>query len=385
MWRRLSAESGFWNTICSARMSSVVRPLSVAGELPAVELDRAGRRRHEPEQRSRERGLAAARLADEAERLARPDRGRHADERVHVVALLLEHLAEVVERSNGSAARSTAGQRELGRHLARQRLRLLVEVAAAHVPATEVMHLRHLGPAALVGERAAAGEHAAGQLLPHVRHEAGNRVEPAVILADAAARHAAQQADRVRMARVGEHRRRPPLLDEPPGVEHADAVAHLPDDPEVVADEQHGGAELGLQAGHEVEHLGLDGRVEAGRRLVEDQQGRVGGERHRDHDALLHAARELMRIAAHHRVGVGDLDRASASRARSVASLRAAAPEDLGHLLADPDRGVEGGAGVLVDHRDRSSAAPSARSRQSPCVSAVDPDRPPETRPLRGR
>ena len=53
-----------------------------------------------------------------------------------------------------------------------------------------------------------------------------------------------------------------------------------------------------LQSGDEIEHLGLDGGVEAGRGLVEDQQGRIGRERHRDHDALLHAAGELVRVAA---------------------------------------------------------------------------------------
>ena len=57
----------------------------------------------------------------------------------------------------------------------------------------------------------------------------------------------------------------------------------------------------------EVEHLGLDGRVEAGRRLVEDQERRVLGERHRDDDALLHAAGELVRDSGHHRSRIGDL------------------------------------------------------------------------------
>ena len=59
--------------------------------------------------------------------------------------------------------------------------------------------------------------------------------------------------------------------------------------------------------GDEVEHLGLDRRVEPGRRLVEDEQRRVLRERHRDHDALLHASGELMRVALEHGVGVGDL------------------------------------------------------------------------------
>ena len=66
--------------------------------------------------------------------------------------------------------------------------------------------------------------------------------------------------------------------------------------------------ELRLEVRDEVEHLGLDRRVEARRRLVEDQQLRVLGERHRDHDALLHPAGELMRVAAHHRARIRDLN-----------------------------------------------------------------------------
>ena len=118
---------------------------------------------------------------------------------------------------------------------------------------------------------------------------------------------AAQQADRVRVARVAQHRFGIALLDQPTGVQHADAIAHLADDPEVVADEQHRGAELRLQAGDEVEHLRLDGRIEPGRRLVEDQERRLGCEGHRDHHALLHATGELVRVPRHHRARVGDL------------------------------------------------------------------------------
>ena len=46
----------------------------------------------------------------------------------------------------------------------------------------------------------------------------------------------------------------------------------------------------------QVEHLGLDRRVEAGRRLVQHQQVGVGGERHREHHPLLLAAGQLVRV-----------------------------------------------------------------------------------------
>ena len=95
------------------------------------------------------------------------------------------------------------------------------------------------------------------------------------------------------------------LLDHLAGVHHADPVAHRADHPEVVGDEQDRGVGVRSQGTHEVEHLGLDGGVEAGGRLVEHEQLRVAGERHGDHDPLLHPARELVRIALHdpHRVG----------------------------------------------------------------------------------
>ena len=50
-----------------------------------------------------------------------------------VVALLLEHLAEVVEAQEWVGGAIDRGQRDVRRHLAGQRLRPLMEVAAAHV------------------------------------------------------------------------------------------------------------------------------------------------------------------------------------------------------------------------------------------------------------
>ena len=94
-----------------------------------------------------------------------------------------------------------------------------------------------------------------------------------------------------------------------------------------------------------------------GRRLVEDQQRRIRRERHRDHDALLHAAGELMRVALQHRVGVGDLHLAKRASERSRASARLAprSGEDLGDLAADAERRVQRAC--------RGSGRPSRRRR----------------------
>ncbi len=155
------------------------------------------------------------------------------------------------------------------------------------------------------------------------------------------------------MPRLVQHLLDGSLLDEPARVEDADLLAHLRDHPEVVADEQHRGVELGLQAGDEVEHLRFDGRVESGRRLVEDQQRRVLRERHRDHDALLHPAGQLMRIAVHDGARIGDLHlrERTEREIRRFVVLDAAYREHFGDLLPHADRRVERRAGILVHHR----------------------------------
>jgi len=174
------------------------------------------------------------------------------------------------------------------------------------------------------------------------------------------ARDAAKEADGVRMPRVAENGSNRPLLDEPSRVEDADASAHLRDDSEVVADEEDCGVELSLQLRDEVEHLGLDRRVETRGRLVEDEECRVLRQRHRDHDALLHSARELVRVTGHDGPRIGDLHvreclpRALVRLARRHTEHR----ERLGDLPPDAERRVQGGAGVLVDHRHRLAAEP---------------------------
>ena len=78
---------------------------------------------------------------------------------------------------------------------------------------------------------------------------------------------------------------------------------------------------LGLDSLDQLEDLGLDRHVEGGRRLVGDEQLGIAGERHRDHHALAHAARQLVRVLLDPPLGGRDADQRSASIARSQASL----------------------------------------------------------------
>ena len=76
-------------------------------------------------------------------------------------------------------------------------------------------------------------------------------------------------------------------------VEDGDPVGQVADDAEVVGDEEVGDALLFLEVDEEVEDRRLHGDVEGRGRLVADDNARLAGERARDGDPLLEAAREL--------------------------------------------------------------------------------------------
>ena len=75
-------------------------------------------------------------------------------------------------------------------------------------------------------------------------------------------------------------------------------MGDVPDDAEIVRDEQVGEPHLALQVGEEVEHLRLDRDVEGRDRLVGDDQLRLEHQRAGDGDALALAAGEHVRVAA---------------------------------------------------------------------------------------
>ena len=226
-------------------------------------------------------------------------------------------------------------------------------VAAAPATAADVDDRRHDRPAQVGRELAAVDEDAGRQRRPDLGQVARDRRERALRLAHAVARERAQESERVRVLRALEDGRRVALLDDLAGVHHPDAIAQRPDDAEVVRDEQDGGVGLGLERAHEVEHARLDGRVEPGRRLVEDEQLGVGGERDGDDDALLHPAGQLVRVALGDALRVGDLDPFQGLERARLGLLLALTQdrEGLDHLRPDLRRRVERRARVLVDHR----------------------------------
>jgi hypothetical protein len=117
-----------------------------------------------------------------------------------------------------------------------------------------------------------------------------------------------------------------------------------------VGDQDDRHAEPVAQVVDELEDLFLDGDVERGGGLVGDQQPGLAGQRHRDHDALAHAAGELVRVPGDPfgRAGqahqVQHLDR---PRQRLGPGDVAVQPHRLGDLPADAHGRVQRGQLVL--------------------------------------
>ena len=93
---RFSAESGFWNTICIARLSSVLRAEVLGATVVAVESNGAAAvGRFDPQDRLGKRRLARTGFTDDAERLALGELQIDVDQCRHVDAALLERLGDV--------------------------------------------------------------------------------------------------------------------------------------------------------------------------------------------------------------------------------------------------------------------------------------------------
>ena len=157
----------------------------------------------------------------------------------------------------------------------------------------------------------------------------------------------------------GEQRPGVGLLDDLALAQHHHAVREMSDHAHVVGDDHDAGAGAVADPPQQRQDLGLHGHVERGGGLVGEQQLGLVRERQREHDPLLLASGELVRVAAEPLLGVGDLDRAEQldrphpGRPAPRAPMRA---QGLGQLPADGSHRVEGGLRLLEDHRDPAAA-----------------------------
>ena len=154
-------------------------------------------------------------------------------------------------------------------------------------------------------------------------------------------RYDGQQRLRVGVLGRGQHLLRRPGLDHPAEVHHRDPVGDVPRQPEVVGDHEDAETELLTELEQEREDLAADRRVEAGDRLVGDQQLRLEGERAGDQHALPLATGQLVRVAQEQR-----LRRPQPGRRQGGRHPLGLARPRLGDQLVDPqalgDRVVDG-------------------------------------------
>ena len=162
------------------------------------------------------------------------------------------------------------------------------------------------------------------------------------------------------------------------GIHHRDPIRGLGDHAHVVRDQHHRRAVLARQPLEQGDDLRLDRHVERGRRLVGDDQPRLGAERERDHHALAHPARELVRISVDALPRGRDADLlqpADRACARVAVRQRQVRLHGLHELAADRVERVERGQRILEDGADLAAANQAHRLRREIVDAlAVEPD-----------
>ena len=150
-----------------------------------------------------------------------------------------------------------------------------------------------------------------------------------------------------------------------------DLVGQRRDHAHVMRDQRQCHAAFGDQLAQQRENLRLHRHVERGGRFVGDQQLWFAGQRHGDHGALAHAARELVRIlrqSPRHVVDAHLVEQLRGTRARRLPAQSAMRHQRFGDLVADGQMRRERAQRILEDHRHLRprSAAPAPASSERP-------------------
>ena len=149
--------------------------------------------------------------------------------------------------------------------------------------------------------------------------------------------HGAQKAAGVLVSGVHEQLDGGSLLYHLTGIHDGDVVGHFSHQREVVRDENHGEAELGLKVVQKLDDLLLYRHVKSGGGLVGNDHLGIAGERHCDEDTLALATGELVRIALK---GTGRIQ--AYKFQEFLGRTGAAAISELLHLILDEHGGVQG-------------------------------------------
>ena len=187
------------------------------------------------------------------------------------------------------------------------------------------------------------------------RHPSPNGIEEAALFGGAQFRHAAHQSLGVRVLGVVKDSLDRAAFHQLPGIHHAHVVTHAGDHTQVVGDVDDGCVKVALQVFDQVQHDRFDRHVQGSGRLIHDEERRVVEQGHGNHHPLLLAARDLMRVTLHHVGCIGHVYPVQHVNGFLPRFCFRDAPMDgqnLGQLIADGDRRVQGLHRILVDHRN---------------------------------
>ena len=165
--------------------------------------------------------------------------------------------------------------------------------------------------------------------------------------------HGRQQGTGVGVLRRCKHVARLALFHLVAAVHHQHAVGHFGHHAHVVGDEDHAHVHLVLQLANELQDLRLNGYVQRGGGLVGNEQLRLAGQRHRNHHALAHAARQLVRKAVEHVArfrNAHQVQHAQRLGTRCGAVHALVVADGLCNLLTRREHGVQRRHGLLEDH-----------------------------------
>mmetsp|Transcript_18259 Transcript_18259/g.28909 ORF Transcript_18259/g.28909 Transcript_18259/m.28909 type:complete len:656 (+) Transcript_18259:1222-3189(+) len=240
----------------------------------------------------------------------------------------------------------------------------LLELQTARFVAGIVIGRKHRDGLVLVAQTvleivAAGAKVAAGRAFMGQGEVAGDRHQRGRILVSTGQGDRAKQGLCIRMLHLVKD-----LLDAAPfhslaGVHHANPVAGFQNQAEVVRNKQHRSAVFLAQVFDQLDHRGLDRDIKSGGGLIQDQQGRLGHQRHGDHDPLLLTARKLVREAVQDPLGVRQFHIGDHLQGAGHCILLGHALVDhrhLGQLLADLHRRVQRSHRLLIDHGDLGAA-----------------------------
>ena len=144
------------------------------------------------------------------------------------------------------------------------------------------------------GDGAPGGKTASGRPLARPGYVSRQGVQSIQICTDLGDR--ADESLGIGVQRMGEDSARRGHFNDLTGVHDSHTLGDVCDEAEIVGDHQDGHAHLLLDVPEQFNDLGLDGDIEGGRGLVGDEELGLGGQGHGDHDALLHAAAELVGV-----------------------------------------------------------------------------------------